>query len=165
MIRASYAISYLIAKHSRPFTDSIFIKECILAAMNAFGNTVTPEDINSILFSRDTLKSRIIMIVRFIEEKLKSLLASCTYFLLCLDESIDVRHVSQLSIFARIVQDNFSRTEEMLDFIPLHGTTTGIDICRALEATFKKFDCDFSKCLCIVTDGAKSMIGSKKLDF
>ena len=101
------------------------------------------------------------MIACSIEEKLKSLLATCTYFSLCLDESTDVRHVSQLSIFVRIVQDDFSCTEEMLDFVPLHGTTTGIDIYRALEITLKTFHCDFSKCSCIVTDGAKSMVGSK----
>jgi hypothetical protein len=160
-IRASYAISHLIAKHSRPFTDGVFIKDCIRAAVKAFGNTVTSEDINNIALSRDTVRSRIIIIACFIEEKLKSLLATCTYFSLCLDESTDVRHVSQLSIFARIVQDDFSCTEEILDFVPLHDTTTGIDIYRALETTLTKFCCDFSKCSCIVTDGAKSMVGSK----
>lgn len=73
----------------------------------------------------------------------------------------DVRHINQLSIFARIVQDDFSCVEKMLDFVPLHDTTTGSDIYRALEITIQKFGCDLSKCSCIVTDGAKSMVGSK----
>jgi len=51
--------------------------------------------------------------------------------------------------------------EELLDFVPLHGTTTGIDIFRGVEQTLQKFNTDFSKCSVIVTDGAKAMIGSK----
>jgi hypothetical protein len=51
--RAWYAISYLLAKHSRLFIDGIFIKDCILTAVTAFGNTLTPENIP---LSHDTLK-------------------------------------------------------------------------------------------------------------
>lgn len=69
--------------------------------------------------------------------------------------------MSQLSIFVRIVQNDFSCVEELLDFVPLHGTTTDIDIFRAIEQTLKKFNTDFSKCSAIVTDGAKAMTGSK----
>jgi len=69
--------------------------------------------------------------------------------------------VSQLSIFVRIVQDDFSCVEEFLDLVSLHGTTTGIDIFKAVEATLQKFSIDFSKCSSIVTDGAKAMTGSK----
>lgn len=93
--------------------------------------------------------------------KLKLLLKSCSFFSLCLDESTNNRHVSQLSIFARIVQRDFSYVEELLDFVPLHNRTTGDDIFKAVNQTLEKFDIDFSKCSSIVTDGAKSMIGSK----
>lgn len=160
-IRASYAISHLIAKHSKPFTDGVFIKECMLAAVKSFKNALTSKDINNIPLSRNMVKSRIVTIACSIEEKLRRLLDTCTYFSLCLDESTDIRHVSQLSIFIRIVQEDFSCIEEILDFVPLHGTTTGLDIFKALESTLNKFNCDFTKCSCIVTDGAKSMTGSK----
>ncbi|XP_067206339.1 general transcription factor II-I repeat domain-containing protein 2A-like, partial [Linepithema humile] len=89
------------------------------------------------------------------------LLESCSFFSLCLDESTDNRHVSQLSIFARIVQNDFSHVEALLDFVPLHNRTTGIDIFTAVNQTLQKFGIDFSKCSAIVTDGAKAMIGSK----
>lgn len=69
--------------------------------------------------------------------------------------------MSQLSIFTRIVQDDFSCVEELLDFVALQGTTTGIDIFRAVENTLKKVNIDFTKCSSIVTDGAKAMKGSQ----
>jgi len=59
------------------------------------------------------------------------------------------------------VQNDFSHIEELLDLVPLHNTTTGIDIFEAVNQTFQKFDIDFSKCSATVTDGAKAMIDSK----
>jgi len=160
-VTASYAISLLIAKHSRPFIEGDFIKECLIEAVKSFGNSLTLAEVASIPLSKKTVASRIFNIACSIEEKLKSLLASCSYFSLCLDESTDNRHVSQLSIFIRIVQNDFSYVEELLDFVPMHGTTTGVDIFRGVEQTLQKFNTDFSKCSAIVTDGAKAMIGSK----
>ncbi|EFN68532.1 General transcription factor II-I repeat domain-containing protein 2, partial [Camponotus floridanus] len=90
-----------------------------------------------------------------VREKLRNLLKSCRYFSLYLDESTDIRHLSQLSIFTRIVQDDFSCVEELLDFVSLHDTTTGLDIFLAVEDLLKKFDVDFNKCSSIMTDGAK----------
>lgn len=69
--------------------------------------------------------------------------------------------MSQLNIFARIVQNDFSHVEELLDLVPLRSTTKGIDIFEAVNQTLQKFDTDFSKCSATVTDGAKAMVGSK----
>ncbi|XP_070171334.1 protein FAM200C-like [Polyergus mexicanus] len=161
-VTASYAISHLIAKHSKPFTEGAFVKECLIEAVKSFGNSLTLAEATSIPLNKKTVAARVTHIAYSIEEKLiKDLLATCSYFSLCLDESTDNRHVSQLSIFARIVQNDFSYVEELLNFVPLHGTTTGIDIFRAVEQTLEKFNIDFSKCSAIVTDGAKAMTGSK----
>lgn len=72
-----------------------------------------------------------------------------------------MRHTSQLSIFTRIVQDDFSCVEELLDFVSLHNTTTGLDIFLAVEKSLKKFNVDFNKCSSTTTDGAKVMTGSE----
>ncbi|XP_066601763.1 general transcription factor II-I repeat domain-containing protein 2A-like [Prorops nasuta] len=64
-------------------------------------------------------------------------------------------------MFVRIVQDDFSYTEELLFFFPLHDTTTGADIFSAVENTFEKFNINFSKFSCNVTDGAPSMLGTR----
>ncbi|XP_066596256.1 zinc finger BED domain-containing protein 5-like [Prorops nasuta] len=131
--KASYDISLLIAQRGKPFVDGEFIKSCLLKAVNAFGGSLTVDDVLQILLSDKTVASRVQVIAGSIEEKFKSLLQSCVYFSLYLDESTDNRHVSQLSIFVRIVQDDFSYTEELLDFFLLHGTTTGADIFSAVE--------------------------------
>ncbi|KAG5345717.1 GT2D2 protein, partial [Acromyrmex heyeri] len=156
-LTASYAISNLSVKNSKPFCKKKFVKECIIAAVESFGNSLTLEEAASIPLSDKTVKSRIDDIASSLENKLKSLLASCSFFSLCLDESTDNRHVSQLSIFVRIV--DFSYVEELLDFVSLHDTT-GIDIFEAVK-TLQKFGIDFSKCSAIVTDGAKVMTGLK----
>ncbi|XP_067203780.1 general transcription factor II-I repeat domain-containing protein 2B-like [Linepithema humile] len=160
-LAASYAISNLIAKNSKSFCEGNFIKECLIAAVKSFGNFLTLEEATSIPLTDKTIKSRIDNIASSLEQKLKSLLESCSFFSLCLDESTDNRHVSQLSIFARIVQNDFSRVEALLDFVPLHNRTTGIDIFTAVNQTLQKFGINFSKCSAIATDGAKAMIGSK----
>jgi len=98
-VTASYATSLLIAKHSRPFIESDFIKECLIEAVKSFGNSLTLVEVASILLNKKTVAPRIFNIACSEEEKLKSLLASCNYFSLCLDENIDNRHVSQLNIF------------------------------------------------------------------
>ncbi|XP_036139535.1 general transcription factor II-I repeat domain-containing protein 2B-like [Monomorium pharaonis] len=160
-LKASYAISNLIAKNSKPFCEGKFIKECLITAVESFGNSLTLEEAASIPLSDKTVQSRISDIASSLENKLKSLLTSCSFFSLCLDESTDNRHVSQLSIFVRIVQNDFSHVEELLDFVPLHSRTTGLDIFKAVDQTLKKFDTNFVKCSAIVTDGAKAMIGAK----
>jgi len=60
------------------------------------------------------------------------------------------RHVSQLSIFARIVQSDFSYVEELLDFVPLHSTTKSCGIFKAVNQTIEKSGTDFSRCSAIV---------------
>jgi len=157
-LAASYATSFLIAKHSKSFSDGEFIKKCLIETIKCFDDKLTVEKAASIPLSHQTIGRRISNIAFSIEDKLKSLLASCSYFSLCFDESTDNRHVSQLSIFTRIAQNDFSCVEKLLDFVALHDTTTGIDIFEAVEKILKKFNTDFRKCSAI-TDGAKTMIG------
>jgi len=67
---------------------------------------LTLQEAASIPLNANTIKSCIDCIAFFLQEK--SLLESYSYFSLCFDESINNRHVNQLSIFAQIVQNDFS---------------------------------------------------------
>jgi len=49
----------------------------------------------------------------------------------------------------------------MLNLVPLHGSTKGIDIFEAINKTIIDYG-GFQKCLCILTDGAKTMIVTVK---
>ncbi|KYN30338.1 hypothetical protein ALC57_00198 [Trachymyrmex cornetzi] len=99
-LTASYAISNLIGKHSKPFTEGKFVKEYMVAAVQSFGNLLTLQEAASIPLSAKAVKSRINGSALSLEEKLKSSLQSCSFFSLCLNESTDNRHVSQLSLNA-----------------------------------------------------------------
>lgn len=156
---ASYDLSLLIAKNHKPFTEGNLIKQCIIEAVKSFDNNLTLAQAESIQLSRNTVARRISNINEALEDKLKTLLSTCEFFSLCLDESTDIKHISNLSIFVRIVQSDFSCIEELLNFVPLHGTTTGSDIFLGVENSLKKFNLDFSKCTAIATDRAKSMVG------
>ncbi|XP_076654516.1 general transcription factor II-I repeat domain-containing protein 2B-like [Halictus rubicundus] len=156
---ASYAISLLIAKEGKPFTEGDFIKKCLIEAVKLFGNSLTLEEAASIPLSGKTVRSRILDIGASIEDRLTALLDTCRYFSLCLTENTDNQHTNQLSIFARIVQNDFSYVEELLDFAVLHDVGTEVDIFDAVENTLIKFQTNFSKCTAVVTDGAKAMKG------
>jgi len=79
-----------------------------------------------------------------LQNKLRNLLKSCKYFFLCLDESVDIQHISQLNIFTRIllVQDDFSYIEKLLDFVSFHNITRNFDIFLIVKESLKKFDID-----------------------
>ncbi|CAH1998493.1 unnamed protein product [Acanthoscelides obtectus] len=77
----------------------------------------------------------------------------------CLDERTDLSDISQLVIFIRTIQYDFSVAEEMLDLIPLHGTTEGTDIFEAVNKLVSVYG-GFDKCSCIVTDGTRAMTGT-----
>lgn len=96
---------------------------------------------------------------QYVSKKLCASIAQCEYFSLCLDESTDQADVSQLLIFVRTIQEDFTVNEELLNLIALHGTTKGTDIFEAVENSVLNYG-GFDKCSCIVTDGAKAMTGT-----
>ena len=60
---------------------------------------------------------------QYVSKKLCDSIAKCEYFSLCLDESTDQTDVSQLLIFVRTIQEDFTINEELLGLISLHGAT------------------------------------------
>jgi hypothetical protein len=78
-----------------------------------------------------------------------------------LDDSTDQTDVSQLIIFVRVIQSDFSTHEELLNLVSLHGTTKGSDTFKAVHNCVNKYG-GFDKCSSIVTDGAKTMVGEQK---
>ncbi|XP_077112974.1 general transcription factor II-I repeat domain-containing protein 2A-like [Ranitomeya variabilis] len=84
------------------------------------------------------------------------------YFSLALDESNDVRDSAQLLIFIRGTNDNFEVIEELAALQSIKGTTTGEDIYEKLSKTVKDLELDWAKLSSVTTDGAPSMVGSKK---
>lgn len=156
---ASYTVALKIAQSKKYLADGEFIKNCAIEMAKALGHEDVAKDFESVALSRRTVSRRIDDISEYVNSKLYSLIANCSYFSLCLDESTDKTDISQLVIFIRTIQNDFTIHEEMLDLIPLHGTAKGIDVFRNLRDCLANYGEDFSKCSAIVTDGARAMTG------
>ncbi|UYV64706.1 hypothetical protein LAZ67_3001719 [Cordylochernes scorpioides] len=128
-VHASYVLSEMIAKHSKPFTEGDFIKECLIKA----AEIVCPGSVKTfqaISLSRTTVVER-------------------------------YRHWgrSSVSCFFRACDTDFNIFEELLELVPMHGTTTGEDIFNCVYDLLKKYNLPQSKLTSVATDGAPSMTG------
>lgn len=82
------------------------------------------------------------------------------FFLLALDESVDVQDTAQLLIF--IYGVNFEMCEELAPLQSLKGTTMGEDIFGKVYHTMEELDLYWSKVTSITTDGARRMVGMSR---
>ena len=97
---------------------------------------------------------------KHVSSKLKSIVENCMYFSLALNESTDISDTSELLIFIRTVDNNFTVQEELVKVYSLNEDTTGLSNYSALEAVIHDYG-GYKKCSCIVTDGAKAMTSNK----
>ena len=110
--------------------------------------------------SHQTVARRVIKLSEHVSAKNKDTVQQCKYYSLALDESTEVCEVSQLLIFIRIIDEEFTINEELLQTISLYGTTKGSDIYNSLVSVVNAYG-GFEKCSSVVTDGAPAMVGRK----
>ena len=158
---ASCDVSLLMAKSKKAFSDGDLIKRCAIAMGKAMGFNDAARGFEKIPLSHQTVARRVEELSNFVQEKVMNQIQQCVYFSLALDESTDIRDVSQLLVFVRSIDSQFNVSEELLGLLPLFTTTKGSDIYEALNSLVSKYG-GFQKCSCIVTDGAKSMTGAKR---
>lgn len=159
-VKASYIISEMIAKKSKPFVEGEFIKECMLKTSEIICPNNT-KDFQKISLSRNTIADRIVDLSSSLIEVLTAKSQEFNFFSIAIDESCDIRNVSQLAIFIRGIDNNLKVTEEFLDLVPMEGFTTAEDIVECIMATFAKYNLSLEKFLSITTDGAPVMIGKR----
>ncbi len=161
IVQASYEVSQLIAKTLKPHSEGEFIKECLLTT----AHILAPEKINlfkSVSLSRRTVSERIEEMADDITISLKNESSMFKFYSLAVDETTDISNTSQLAVFIRGITFDFQIREELLCLKSLHGTTTGEDIFAEIKSAINDFDLSYEKLSGIATDGAPSMVGSKK---
>ena len=158
-IRASFVINEMIAKSSRPFTEGLFIKECLVKASDILcpGKKKLFEGIS---LSPNTVASRVTDLAANVEKQLVATAKDFESFLISLDESTDVSDTAQCAMFIRGVDCSLNMTEEFLELMSLKGTTTGRDIFQALEKCIEKYGLPWDRLVCLATDGAPAMRSS-----
>lgn len=160
VVRASYKIAHEIAVSSKPFSEGEFIKKCMLLV----AEDICPEKrqaFANISLSRNTVADRIDALSDNLNSQLKEKVAKFTAFSLAIDESTDVSDTAQLAVFIRGVDEKMQVTEELVELVPMKGTTTGDDIFDSLVGALDKIGVDWKKTVSITTDGAPQMIGRK----
>jgi hypothetical protein len=159
--KASYVVSSLIAKKSKPFIDGEFIKECLESVVDI----MCPDkktDFSKISLSHQTVSRRIDDIGKSIENKLEEKVRSFKYYSLAIEESTDVMDTAQVAIFVRGIDSEFNITEEMASLVPLKDTTKARNLFEAVETTLNKFSLNLVNISGLATDGAPAIVGKKE---
>ena len=109
-VHASYVLSELIAKHSKPFAEGDFIKECIIKA----AEILCPESVNAfktISLSRNTVANRVTDMAGNLSAQIKAKSSCFEAFSIACDESTDIGGVAQLAVFFERATQNSTFTK------------------------------------------------------
>lgn len=127
--KAALKIAHIILTKQKPFSDGEMVKECIATAMSDLldyhqdKNKILNE-IQQMQLSRRTIVRRAEILSKEIQRMTLKRLDNSFAISICLDESTDRNDVSQLVIFAKIVNESCSPISQPLGLIPLLTTTT-----------------------------------------
>ncbi|CAG5026281.1 unnamed protein product [Parnassius apollo] len=158
MIKTSYAISLLLAKKKKPFSDGNIIKQSLTIFEQNCNDQKVKAMADSISLSRNT-------VMRRVEEMSTDIISNtefvtkCRYFSLALDETCDLTGIAQLAVFVRCIDDNFNIFQDLLDLCQPKTTTTGKDIFIKLKDCVQGKNLNWDKCNSVCTDGTPSMMG------
>ena len=159
-LKAAYEVSLTLAKHGKAFWDREVIKECAIKMALIFGDKEQAKKFEKVSLSHQTVARSVKDLSENVTIKLKSNVQNCKYFSLAVDEIIDISGISQILVFIRTVDENCTIYEELPGTSSLYGSTKGMDIYNSLVSVVEAYE-GFEKCECVVTDGARSIIGQK----
>ncbi|XP_070402531.1 general transcription factor II-I repeat domain-containing protein 2-like [Nothobranchius furzeri] len=121
---ASFRATHFLIKNKKTFSDGEVFKE----AMMIIAKTVFKDEKNGTNVI-STLSN-----VQLGAKQLEQDVATCKWFSIQCDESVDCSSSAQLMVFIRMVFDDFSTKEELLTLLPLQTTTRGVDIYNAVKS-------------------------------
>jgi hypothetical protein len=160
-LAASYTPALELANSKMPFSDGSLVNKCAVEMSKAFGDSGIAEKFETVSLSYQRVARRVAHMDEHVRSRLGHVIEKRIYFSLCLDDITDETDVSQLLIFVRAIQSDFSTHEELLNLVSLHGTTKGSANFEAVRKCVDKYG-GINKCFSIVTDGAKVVVGEKK---
>ncbi len=156
----SYVLSHKLAKHSKPFSDGEFVKDCMVEA----ASILCPDNktkFENVSLSRRTVTRRVEVIDEHLSDELLKRAADFTYFSIALDQSTDIRDTAQLLIFIWGINDKFEIVEEFLDMESMQGTTRGSDLYDRVSGCLERLNLPWTKLLNVTTDGSPNLTEKK----
>ena len=156
--KASYLLTYKLAKASKPFSEGEFLKECMVDA----ANLLCPESkskFENIILSRRKVTRRVELIDKDLTNHLNKKAESFKFYSLALDGSTDIKDTAQLLIFVRGITDNFEITEEFLAMESMRGTMRGVDLYDTVSNVIERFKLPWSRLANVTTDGSRNLTG------
>nr|KAF6360044.1 hypothetical protein mMyoMyo1_011002 [Myotis myotis] len=162
--KASFMLSFQLAKASKPLSEGEFLKECMIET----AGLLCPESkgkFEKLSLSHRTVTRRVELIDEDLASKLNSKAEFFKFYSLALDESNDVKDTAQLLIFIRGISDNFEITEEVLAMEPLKGKTQGEDLYDRVSTVIEKMKLPWSKLANVTADGSPNLTGKNLIFF
>jgi hypothetical protein len=158
LVKESYAVAEIIAKKSKSFSDGEFVKECL----ESVADFICPDkkvQFAKLSLSRQTVARRIDELATSVEETLKCRATNFEFYSLALDDSCDAGDNAQLAIFLRGLHKDFNITEELVDLVPLKGTTKVNDLMGGVTKTLNRLGLKYINLSGVTTDGAPAFAG------
>jgi hypothetical protein len=152
-VHASFAISQIIAKKSKPFTDGEYVKKCIMKA----AEILCPEKhhlFKTISLSANTVADRVNDLAGYKQCQIKEKCKDFVAYSIAIDESTDVTNIAQLAIFIRGVNEDFQLVVELVDLVPMKGKR-GAEIFSELVTLFSKYELPWEKWLGLLVTGLR----------
>ena len=159
-LRASYLLSYRIARKGLPHTIGEDV--CLPAAKEMVECMIGEKEakkLDMIPVSNNTVSRRIDALSEDILATLVGRVKKSEFYSLQVDESTDVANLANLLVYVRYLHEG-SVQEDFLFCRPLATRTTGQEIFNLIDNFMRTNGIDWTRCVGICTDGAKSTIKS-----
>ena len=157
-LRASYLVSYRIAKTKKPFTIGVelILPACIDICREVLGESAAKK-IAQVPLSARTVARQIEDMEEDIETQLLEQIVKSPWFAIQCDESTDIENKAVLLVFVRYLHEEDIH-EDILCALLLPKNTTASELFKSLNEYFSE-KLNWSFCIGVCTDGASAMIG------
>ena len=115
--------------------------------------------LSDVQLGASTMTRRVSAMSTNLAEQLDRDLVRYRWFSIQCDESVDNSSTAQLSVFIRMVFEDFSTKEELLALLPLKTTTRGVDVYNVVKEFLVQKKVPLEKLVAVTTDRAPAMIG------
>ena len=137
--RCVAAISFLIAKQNKSYSDVKFIKDCVQEVLQIY-SPKSLEEFKKVKISPATVTRTVARMAKDSCKQLKEKLSSAEYYSLCIDETTNITQKSQVAIFIRYVNKDFETFETLANISTIKTNCNGQAVYECINSTMKLYN-------------------------